>query len=304
MDLNRANLDGLFATYSTAFNEGITTVASAKPNSVRLAVIAMMAMVGGSAVTHAWLESLPALTRWIGSRAIKNISSKKLTVSNDDYANAVAVKVNDIKDDTYGVYTPLIRALGIQAGRLWAKLAIDALVANGNWADGAAFFGTTRKYGKNTISNKTTSALSATTFEAAVVAMRGYKDSEDEPLEVTPTVLLVGPKLEKTAFDLVKNTVVSSGTGTGGNIQNWAYGIVELMVSERLVGDYDDYWFLLGEQAGLLPIFVQQRELPKLVSQDDPGDDSAFLRKEFNYGVDARGAAFLTLPHLAYAGIL
>ncbi len=304
MDINRANLDALFNTYSTAFNAGLTAAAPTKPNSVKLGMFIMEAVVGGSAVVHAWLETLPALVKWIGTRAIKNISSKKLTVANDDYANAVAVKANDIKDDTYGVYTPLITALGVQAGKLWGKLAIDALTANGKWADGADFFGTTRKYGSNTIVNKTTSALSDTTFKAAVEAMRGYKDSENEPLEVEPMVLLVGPKLEATAFDLVKNTLVTAGTGKGGSVQNWAAGIVELQVSSRLVGDYDDYWFLLGEQAGLKPVFVQKREEPKLVSQDDPGNDSAFLNKQFNYGVDARGAAFLTLPHLAYAGIL
>jgi phage major head subunit gpT-like protein len=305
MDINRANLDALMNTYSTAFNAGLTAAAPAnKPNRFRRESIAMEATVGGSAVVHAWLETLPTLTKLVGTRAIRNLSSKKLTIANDDYASGVSVKANELKDDTFGIYTPLIRALGVNSGRLWDKLAIDALIANGNWADGAPFFGTTRKYGANTISNKTTSALESTTFKAAIEAMRGYKDSENEALEVEPMVLLVGPKLEETAFNLVKNTLVTAGTGKGGAVQNWAAGIVELQVSNRLVGDYDDYWFILGEQAGLLPVFVQKREEPTLVAQDDPGNDAAFLNKEFRYGVDARGAAFLTFPHLAYAGIL
>jgi phage major head subunit gpT-like protein len=306
MEINRANLDNLFQSYSTAFNGGFTeaTPAEGKPNAVKIDRFSMRASVGGAATVHGWLETLPRLEKLVGTRQVKNLSSKTMTVRNDEYANAVGVKRNDIADDQYGLYAPLIRALGVQARRLWQRLALEALITGGNWADGAAFFGTTRTYGANAISNKTTSALDETTFAAAVQAMRSYKDSEGEPLEVEPMVLLVGPKLEKTAFDLVKNTLKTAGTGKGGAVQNWAAGIVELQVSNRLVGAYDDYWFLLGESAGLQPVFIQEREQPKLESQDDDGSDAAFLNREFRYGVSARGASFLTLPHLAYAGIL
>jgi phage major head subunit gpT-like protein len=306
MEINRASLDAIFATYSTAFNNGFTgsLPSESKPTAVKLNTFAMEAEVGGSAVTHTWLETLPKLAKWVGTRTMKNISSKKLTVSNDSYANGVSVKRTDIADDVYGVYAPLIRAMGVDARRLWQRLAIEALVTNGNWADGAAFFGTSRTYGSNTISNKTTSALDATTFKAAYEALTGFVDSEGEPLEVEPAVLLVGPKLYSTAFDLVKNTLVTAGSSKGGAVQNWAQGICELQVSNRLVGAYDDYWFLLGESKGLMPVFIQKREEAKLRSQTDDGSDAVFLRDEFNYGVDARGASFLTLPHLAYAGIL
>lgn len=304
MDTNRANLNALFQTFSTAFNAGLTATPIQVNNAVKLLTFAMTAMVGGAAVVHAWLESIPELTEWLGTKAVKNLKSNLLTVAHKDYANAVTVRKKDIADDTYGVYTPLIQVMGNQGAQLWEKLAIEALRANGNWADGAPFFGTARVYGANAIVNKTTSALDADTFAAGILAMRSYMDADNQPLNVVPRVLLVGPKLEKIAFDLVKNSLVTAGTGKGGAVQNWAQGLCDLQVSNRLVGTYDDYWFILGEQAGLLPVFVQQRELPKIVAQDDDGTDAAFLRGEYRYGVEARGAAFLTMPHLAYAGIL
>lgn len=305
MEINRANLDSLFNTYNTAFSQGAQTSGAAPgPNAVQLMQWAMEANVPGASVTHAWLNAVPSLEEWVGTRTVKQISSTPLTVVNKEYGSAVSVPRPVIETDQYGLYAPLIGALGNEAAQLWENMAIDALIANGTWADSAAFFVTTRKYGTNTINNKSTSALDATTFATAVQTMRSYRGVNNQPFNVQPRVLLVGPKLEKTAFDLVKNQFVTSGTGTGGNIQNWAQGLCQVQVSGRLVGDYDDYWFVLGEKSSIKPVFVQKRVMPTLDRQDDPNSDTVFLNNEFRYGARASGAAFLTLPHLAYAGIL
>ena len=63
-----------------------------------------------------------------------------------------------------------------------------------------------------------------------------------------------------------------------------------------------NHWFLLGAKAGIKPVAVQKRQEAKLVALDRPEDPNVFYNKEFVYGADARGEAFLTLPHLAYGG--
>ncbi len=315
MDLNRENMDAFFQTLNTAFTEGMQAGREREmPEDPTVAELAMIVPSTGAASIHAWLGQIPAMRKWVGDRVIQNILSGKLTVVNDDFESTVSVPRNDILDDQYGLYAPLVRVMGANAELLWPKLAIDALVGGvaGLWADGAAFFGTTRKYGAATISNKTTSALAKATFEAAIQAMTSYVGHNGEPMAVAPRYLVVGPKMRSTAWDLVKNTVaivpqtnVAGAENVGAAaVQNRTQGLCELRVSRRLVGDYDDYWFILGEQAGIKGVAVQKRAEPKLTRMDRDTDENVFMRKEYLYGTDARGASFLTLPHLVYGGIL
>lgn len=312
MDTNRENMQEFFNSLETRFKAGMEASRSPRPGHMRLDDVAMSSPVNGSAVVHAWLTQLPGMRKWLGDRVIENLLSGKLTVANDDFESTISVPRNDIEDDNYGLYGNLAGAMGTAAENLWPDLAIAALVANGNWADGAAFFGTTRKYGDSTISNKTTSALDADTFAAAVTAMMSYKGHKGVPLKVMPVKLVTGPKLRTTAFQICKAAnfvqIVTNKAGSenvgAASVDNPNLGIVEPAISPNLVGDYDDYWYLVGEVNGIKPVMVQQRKLPKFVSLDRETDENVFMRKEFLYGTDARGAAFLTLPHLCYAGIL
>lgn len=305
MDINRANMDALFQTYNTAFSDGMQASGSpAHPELVTIAELAMLGSSAGAATVHAWLTQIRGMRKWAGDRVIQNIKSGKLAVVNDDYENTIAVPRNDIEDDQYGIYSPLVGAMGSSAGALWMTLGIDALCANGKWADDKAFFLANRKFGDNTVNNLTTTALSATTFKAARVAMESYKLDGDEPAEVIPSTLVVGPGLRDTAWDIVENEFVSSPDGKGAAIKNANKGAVKLRVSPRLVGTRANYWFLLGEKGGIKPVYVQKRKEPVLTRMDHATDENVFMRKEFLYGTDARGAAFLTLPHLAYAGLV
>jgi phage major head subunit gpT-like protein len=251
---------------------------------------------------HGWLNQIPGFREWVGDRLVNNISTNKLVVTNKDWEETIAVDRNDIEDDKYALYDGLFRAMGAEANDdvFWLDIAIDAMLANGNWADAAPFFGTTRKYGANTISNLATGALTATTFATAITTMRSYLGHNSKPLKTVPVILLVGPSLRDTAWDLVKNQFVSSGTGKGGAIENRTRGLCALRVHPKLVGDYANYWAVLGQKGGLRPLACQRRRMPVLIAKDQANDDGVFYQKQFVYGADARGIGFLTLPHLAY----
>ncbi|MFA5058270.1 MAG: Mu-like prophage major head subunit gpT family protein, partial [Opitutaceae bacterium] len=122
------------------------------------------------------------------------------------------------------------------------------------------------------------------------------------PLGVMTVYLLVGAALRATAWDLVKNELVSSGTGKGGSIQNRCRGKAILRTHPKLAGTYANYWFLLGQKGTMKPVGCQRARLPVLQAKDDVKDDNVFFGREFIYGADAIGEGFLTLPHLAYAG--
>jgi phage major head subunit gpT-like protein len=305
MDINRENMDALFLNYNAAFTAGMQS-SGQRPTAEDLVLdeIAMSGPSTGAATVHAWLNQIGGMRPWIGDRVLANIESGKLTIANGDYEKTVTVPRNDIEDDQYGIYVPLIGAMGTSAGSLWMKLGIDALAANGNWADDKPFFASDRKYGAQDIVNTGTDALNATTFKAAKQKMESFVLHGGEPGEVVVTHLVVGPALRDTAWDIVKNEWVSAGTGKGGAVKNPNAGATELRVSRRLVGTRANYWFLIGQQGGMKPVYVQKRKEPILTRMDRDTDNNVFMRNEYYYGTDARGAAFLTLPHLAFGGLV
>lgn len=305
MDINRTSMNALFTGYSQAFRDGIALAGNTYQS------FAMEISNAQPIMEYPFLEAFAGMREWIGPRQIKNVSSKKLTVTEKPYEDTVGIKRRDIVADRQGVYTPIVGQMGLNAGKLWNDLAYAALCGNGNWLDGAAFFGTTRKYGANTISNSTSSALTAATYGTARVAMMSYLAHNDKPIGVMPNLLVVGPKLEATAKKILESQFVAGSIPTGESSYvsgvtdaNPYYKTAALLVAPDLVGTYDDYWFLMATQGVLKPVVVQKGEEPVLTRKDRDEDDNVFDRDEFVYGTRAYGAAALAFPHLAYAGIV
>jgi len=77
-----------------------------------------------------------------------------------------------------------------------------------------------------------------------------------------------------------------------------------LRTHPKLVGAHAKKWFILGQKGAMKPSGCQRAKLPQLVAKDKIDDDNVFFGKEFIYGADAIGEGFLTLPHLAYGGLV
>lgn len=263
------------------------------------------------------------IKKWVGPRKVGSLSAKLLQVENEDYEVTIGVPKNDLEDDSYGIYNNIAEGKGRQCRALWGRLGVAALTANGNWLDGSAFFLTTRKYGKNTINNKTTSALSATTYGAARTAMMSYLGFDGAPLGVTPNVLVVGPALETTARKIVDNDkIVESHAGDtdDATVLNHVAGpnpyhkTATVVVSPYLVGDHANKWYLMDTTKVVKPVLIQKRKEGPLVALDKETDPNVFTGsvdgKEavpggvIVYGAHYRGAAALALPHCCYGGIV
>ncbi len=299
MDINRGTMSSLFEGFNMQFKNGFDMA----PDS--------WAQFAGSIPsttalnTYPFLEQSSGMREWIGDREIKNFASNKLQVVNKDYEDTVSVTRNDIEDDQYGIYGTLIAQMGQNAGKLWNDLTFKALVSgkDDKWLDGKAFFASDRKYDKNTVNNKTTSALSETAFNTAYLSMTSYCGHSNKPLGVIPDLLIVGPALRTTAWDIVKNQFAYDATDKV-QVKNVNENLVDLLVAPELSGTYANYWFLASTKSVIKPVMIQQRKHPKLTRLDKESDENVFMRKEFIYGTDARGAAFMSLPHLIYAGIV
>lgn len=295
MDITRANMSVFFAGFQQLFKEGAESVSSdfLKFSSIVNSAAAMEC--------YRFLQRFGGLREWVGDRIINNFMSGKLTIENKDFEDTVAVLRNDLEDDQLGMYADAIKAMGAAAGELWRDLAVAALAGGktAEWLDGLPFFATNRKYGKNVICNKATAALSAEAYKQARKTMFQYKNAANQNGKVRPVLLVVGPDNEDVAFSVLQNELtlnLNSGSGTVAAAKNpWA-GKSEYMVLPELGSE----WFLMDTSKPTKPVIVQKRREPTLAALDSPTDENVFFKKEYIYGCDGRGAAFLSVPHLIY----
>jgi len=303
MEANDANMQGLFRAYNAAFTKAqLEASGRVGERDVTFEELAYAIKSNARLDQHAWMMQLPGMREWIGDRLVNEMEFDAINVVNKDFESTVTVKINDIEDDQYGLYTPMIRAMGAAAAKLWMELCIQALVKNGNWADGKPFFAANRKLSTgqtSVITNGTKAAFSESAVKDAIVKMRTFMLSANRPAQVSPLYILVGPALEDAAAALFEREFTTDGTGT---VSNTSKGRLKVRVSDLLAGEHENKWFVLGEKNGLKAVSVQQRKLPALVAKDKPGDNNVFWQNKAVYGTHARGESFLTLPVLAYAG--
>lgn len=136
MIINQASLGAIYKSFRTIFNEAFDgtkgdfeKVSMTVPSSVR-------------EESYAWLGVFPKMREWIGDRHIKNLQGYGYSIKNKDFEATVAVERNDIEDDTYGVYSPMIAEMGRSAAAHYDEL-VFALLASGFTTvcyDGQYFF--------------------------------------------------------------------------------------------------------------------------------------------------------------------
>lgn len=303
MDINRANLDALFASYLTAWQNALAGVQT----MAELAFLVSEFPSSTASNTYVWLDKVPGFREWVGDRVFQNARSQKYDVQNRDFEDSVRISANDIEDDQYGVYTPIIRMMAesweTQKRELIAEwLTSKAASSSYTIFDGKALIADDHAYGSNTIDNKTTSALSASTFEAAFIAAAAWKFSNGKSTMTRFTHLVVGEKLRSTAWHLLKDQYVSDGQTSSVQLENPNKGRVELVVLPELSGTYDDYWFLADCSKSVKPISLQLRKVPAPLMDTDP---ATVARNGFvDFLADGRAAAAPTFPHLIYGGIV
>lgn len=297
MDISRQTMNDLFTTFKGTFSKGLGL---APDQYQKFSTVETSASASD---TYPMAVLLSSMRKWTGDRQAQNVASLKLKVTNCPYENLISINKWDVLNDQIGHYGSAFQQLGQTAGKIWNDLAIDALLNPSTWMDDAAFFGTTRLYNGSTISNKDTGALTAATYATARATMLGYKGFDGKPIGVSPNLLIVGPSLEATAFSILKDRLqVSGATNKAAATDNPWQGSGEYIVLPELQGDYAAAWFLCDVRNVYKPVIVQKRQEPVVVRRDVATDDNVFYRQSIEYGVEANGAATLTMPHLIYRG--
>ena len=306
MIVNKAALDGLFrnlrAEFNDAYSEAMTTWGK----------IATLVQSSTAREDYRWLSRFPQMRRWVGDRTVKSLAAFGYNVLNEKFESTIAVRGDDIRDDILGIYAAKARGAGI-AAKLWPDELVYGVLPGiaggvnnafdpekGLCHDGKAFFATDHPLLEaDPFSNMLTVQLRADSLENARASfgkartgLETMRDEEGRPMGVTSDVLLVPPALRDTAHLLLTSDKL------GGDDPNPYKDAAELVVSPRLTSA--TAWFLLHTMGPLKPFIFQQRKAPELVAQMDPNvHERAFMRDEFLFGADSRGAAAYALPQCA-----
>jgi phage major head subunit gpT-like protein len=244
--------------------------------------------------THNWFGDLPGFEKWDADRKMSGLEAFKLTIENEKWANGLRIKNDDVKDDALGLLPPQVQGLAMKARRhrfdLMIKLLLNGFdgnaypeVGNGLAYDGAFFFADAHRGGND---NKMTAALDAAGLAAAELLLGSMTTYDgNDPLDVYGTHLVVGPKLRVTAEKLLQQERLANGED---NINKGKY---KLIVSNRIRGTYDDYWFLADLSSPIKPLLFQMREeisTSAIIGQENNNSVPSFMNDELWFGAQAR----------------
>lgn len=244
---------------------------------------------------HHWIGDIPGFEEWIQDRSMGGFERKTISIKNKDWSSGVRVHRNEIMDDQLGLAMDRVRGLAEKAARHKADTLVKFLIngvdgtaypklGDGLAYDGKFFIADNHDFGDN----KMTTALSEAALDTAEQQLGDFTtDDKVDPLEMNGTTLIVGKKNEATALRLTKAELLinAAGNAAGTNIYKGRYTVI---VTPRLRGAYDDYWFLADLSKPVKPLIFQNREPITTAAQVDWSNEDMFKRGIMNFGAQAR----------------
>jgi phage major head subunit gpT-like protein len=255
------------------------------------------------------------MREFIDERRPGGMSEYAVTIEDKTFESSIAVDRRAIEDDQLDLIRLRVRDLAYRVVQHRQQMVIDALAAgfSGLAYDGLSLFHAAHPtHGANTASNKATAALSVSALADGMNAMMAFQDDTGTPLGIVPDTLVVGPKLQWLAMELVESPVVvyrGNATDSAGSTpyKNVFQGKLRLIVTPYLAATSDDYWFLLDTKRPVRSVLLQQRsDVPVEFSalESGGGSESAFMRDRYYYGVRARYNVGYGLWQTAYGSQL
>ncbi len=181
--------------------------------------------------------------------------ANKLTTYIKDFAQGIELSKNFFDDNMHGVWAKAVADFALMARvsqddnafALWRGAFATTLTA-----DGAFLCGTHTLLGGGTVVNTATgagSALSDTSFNTGLVALREQKNQAGVILGNVASMLLVPSALFKKAVELTQSALIAENGTNAINVYRSAYGIT-VHSSPYLgaaAGGSDTAWFLLSK---------------------------------------------------------
>ncbi len=138
MIINKGNLTTLFVAFKAAFAEGLGTA----PSQYQRIATVVPSTTGSE--EYGWLGAFPQMREWVGDRVVHAMRQHGYTIKNKSFELTVGVPRPAIEDDQFGIYSPMMREMGLSVGENPDKL-VFGLLKNGPTTlcyDGQYYFDT------------------------------------------------------------------------------------------------------------------------------------------------------------------
>jgi len=192
--------------------------------------------------------------------------ANKYTVIIKDFAQGIEISKDLYDDNMHGVWAAEVRDMAIKARISQTDNAMKVFrnaFTTQITPDGVSWINATHPLiGGGTTSNLITGALSPTTFNNAIIALRQQKDQAGVVMGGNPKYLVVSSANFTNATQITQSALVSNTGNNAINVFRSAYGI-EIWTSpylDAVAGGSDTAWFLLSEYHGIIRVVRQDIE--------------------------------------------
>lgn len=301
-DLSPLLLPGLRAEFARAYRTEL--------DQSPITRIATVVETTNPSQRYGWLGSAPGMREFADERRPSGLAVYQQTIEDRVFESTLSVERRAMEDDQLGLIRLRVRDLATRVATHRAQLVIETLTSGFTAVgyDGVSLFSTNHPVGSASYTNRTGDALSAASLATAIETMMLVPDDQGVPLGITPDTLVVGPRLQWEAMELLESQVFpyrgnASDTAGANDFRNVLYGRLNLVVTPFLAGSTDTHWFVLDTKRAVRSVILQQRsDVPvEFTALDNSsGSEAAFLRDRFYFGVRARYNAGPGLWQTAY----
>lgn len=240
----------------------------------------------------------PTWKQFLGERVREGFRKYTKRIPLKKYDKTLELDRASVVYDNDGSTGAALSAFMNDGESFWDKLVLESLVGNPTGCDGVSLINDSHPFasGGGTWDNKTTSALSFSSFNTERARMMALKDEFGEPLGLMPKTLVVHPDEEEIALQIAGSDVKPIAVGTAGAINstgiggsiitNVFRGKIDVVVTSRFTsGD----WVIVDPRYQPIAFCVWQD--PRSVVVDDLTSSSAVNYDSFLYMMQADAAA-------------
>lgn len=278
-----------------AYNAFADALRMVEPQDIFSEIGTVLAVSGMPELRLPFLWFPPRAREWVGSRERGALQGGMTTIRINTYEATIAVPRSTVEDQMVSVIEARARELATEYMRFVHERYISILTNGTSLTtfDGQPLLTSSpAARGANNVNLASALALKEETLRDARAALQLYTDPDGRPLGLVPTHLLVGPKLEHQARQLVESqTIVITGGGSTPDVRGAAnvfYGRLQVIVSPYIT---DEDWYLIAAGANQYrPVVrVDRADVPmEFAARTSPQDNNVFDTDTYEWGIRFR----------------
>jgi phage major head subunit gpT-like protein len=121
MLVNNANLSVMYQNFQIIFGNAFKDVPKDWDK------IAMRVPSNTGQEVYPWLGATTRFREWIGDRVMQNLMASQFTIKNKPWENTITINRDQIEDDLYGIFNPMVAQLGQDAAQHPDELIFNLL---------------------------------------------------------------------------------------------------------------------------------------------------------------------------------